>query len=37
MKISEVKDKYDEKDGSIYGKKNIDESIAMLYHENSKL
>ena len=32
MKISEVKDKYNEKDGSMYGKKNIDESIAMLYH-----
>ena len=36
MKISEVKDKYNEMDGSMYGKKNIDESIAMLYHENSK-
>jgi len=36
MKISEVKDRYNEKDGSMYGKKNIDESIAMLYHENSK-
>ncbi len=36
MKISKIKDKYNEKDGSMYGKKNIEESIAMLYHENSK-
>lgn len=36
MRILEIKDKYNEKDGSMYGKKNIDESLAMLYHENSK-
>jgi SagB-type dehydrogenase family enzyme len=36
MKLSEIKDKYNAKDGSMYGKKNIEESIAMLYHENSK-
>ena len=36
MKLSEIKDKYNTKDGSMYGKKNIEESIAMLYHENSK-
>lgn len=36
MKLSEIKDKYDAKDGSMYGKKNVEESVAMLYHENSK-
>lgn len=37
MNINEIKDQYDDKDGSMYGKKNIEESLAMLYHENSKL
>ncbi len=36
MKVAEIKDKYNAKDGSMYGKKNIEESVAMLYHENSK-
>jgi len=36
MKVSDIKDNYSKKDGSMYGKKNIEESLAMLYHENSK-
>ena len=37
MRITELRDKCDDKDGSMYGKKNIEDSMAMLYHENSKL
>ena len=39
MKISikTVKQKFLEKDGAMYGRKNFEDSIAMLYHENSKL
>lgn len=37
MKMIDVKDKFSEKDVSIFGKKNIEDSLAMLYHENSKL
>lgn len=36
MNIENIKDLYDSRDGSLYGKKNIEESLAMLYHENSK-
>lgn len=36
MVIQAIKQKLDEKDGSMYGRKNINESLAMLYHENSK-
>ena len=37
MRIADIRDKYNSKDGSMYGKKNIEDSLAMLYHENSKL
>lgn len=37
MKLSKIKDQYNEKDNSMYGKKNIENSLATLYHENSKL
>lgn len=36
MKLSSIKEKYAQKDGTIFGKKNIDDSLALLYHENSK-
>tara|TARA_B110000908_G_C10260171_1_gene458620 strand:+ start:3011 stop:3874 length:864 start_codon:yes stop_codon:yes gene_type:complete len=36
MNTQKIKEKYDSKEGSLYGKKNIEESLAMLYHENSK-
>ncbi len=36
MRISEIKDKYQKHDGTMYGEKNIENSLAMLYHENSK-
>ncbi|QMU65292.1 MAG: SagB/ThcOx family dehydrogenase [Flavobacteriaceae bacterium] len=36
MHIQKIKEKYDKKDGSLYGKNNIEDSLAMLYHENSK-
>lgn len=36
MQITTIKDNYNKRDGSLYGKKNIEESVAMLYHENSK-
>ena len=36
MQITAIKDRYNSKDGSMYGKKNIEDSVAMLYHENSK-
>lgn len=36
MKISEIKDKYRSLDGSMFGAANIESSMAMLYHENSK-
>ncbi|HFK5529549.1 TPA: SagB/ThcOx family dehydrogenase [Elizabethkingia anophelis] len=36
MKIKDIKKLYELKDGSMYGEKNSNESIAMLYHENSK-
>lgn len=37
MHINKIKDRYNDQDGSLYGKKNIEDSVAMLYHENSKL
>ncbi len=36
MNIIEMKDKYNAKDSTLYGKQNIVDSTAMLYHENSK-
>ncbi|MBW8049876.1 MAG: SagB/ThcOx family dehydrogenase [Cytophagales bacterium] len=36
MKLEKVKEQYESKDNSMYGKKNIENSIALLYHENSK-
>jgi len=33
----ELKRKYQEKDVSLFGEKNIENSLALLYHENSKL
>lgn len=36
MNIENIKDIYDARDGSLYGKKNIEDSLAILYHENSK-
>lgn len=36
MKIEAVKEIYDGLDSSLYGKKNIENSLGMLYHENSK-
>lgn len=36
MILNKIKNKYDQKDGSLYGEKNIKDSLAMLYHENSK-
>lgn len=36
MQLQKIKDKYATKDGTLYGKKNIEDSLAMLYHENSK-
>ena len=36
MQISKIKNKYAKVDGSMYGEKNIAESLAVLYHENSK-
>lgn len=37
MRIVDIRNKYNNKDGSMYGKKNIEDSLAMLYHENSKI
>ncbi|MFA8434848.1 MAG: SagB family peptide dehydrogenase [Marinifilaceae bacterium] len=36
MKLIQTKERYEEKDGTLFGKKNIEESLALLYHENSK-
>jgi len=36
MIIRDIKKEYNQKDGSMYGEKNLHESLAMLYHENSK-
>jgi len=36
MHLTTLRERYNKKDGSLYGKKNIENSIAMLYHENSK-
>jgi len=36
MQISKIKNKYAKVDGTMYGEKNIAESLAVLYHENSK-
>ncbi|QZT35891.1 SagB family peptide dehydrogenase [Halosquirtibacter xylanolyticus] len=36
MNIKEIRNRYQEKDGGMYGKRNIENSLAMLYHENSK-
>lgn len=36
MKIKDIKQQYIQRDGSMYGEKNIHESLAILYHENSK-
>lgn len=36
MKIEEIKEKYRKLDSSLYGEKNIENSLGMLYHENSK-
>ncbi|MCT4672843.1 MAG: SagB family peptide dehydrogenase [Prolixibacteraceae bacterium] len=36
MNIKEIKNKYLEKDGCMYGRRNIEDSLALLYHENSK-
>ncbi|WP_196894676.1 SagB family peptide dehydrogenase [Aureivirga marina] len=36
MNLKEIKQKYDALDNSMYGAKNIVDSLAMLYHENSK-
>jgi len=36
MQISKIKDKYAKVDGTMYGEKNIANSLAALYHENSK-
>lgn len=36
MIIKDIKKQYEQKDGSMYGERNIHESLAMLYHENSK-
>lgn len=36
MHLKKIKEKYNSIDGSLYGKKNIEDSLAMLYHENSK-
>lgn len=36
MKLTNIKEKYAEKDGTIFGKKNVEESLALLFHENSK-
>ena len=32
-----IKDQLDTKDKALYGKKNVDGSLALLYHENSKM
>ncbi len=37
MKLEQIKEKYKEKDGSLYGQKDLHDSLALLYHENSKL
>ncbi|MDL1913115.1 MAG: SagB/ThcOx family dehydrogenase [Bergeyella sp.] len=36
MIMKKLKQRYSQKDGSMYGERNIQESLAMLYHENSK-
>lgn len=36
MKIEAVKEIYDSLDSSLYGEKNIENSLGILYHENSK-
>ena len=36
MNLKEIKQKYDALDNSMYGAKNVEDSLAMLYHENSK-
>lgn len=36
MNIQDLKKAYEEKDVSMFGSKNIENSLAMLYHENSK-
>lgn len=36
MIIKKIKQQYNQKDGSMYGERNIQDSLAMLYHENSK-
>ena len=36
MNLQKIKDNFNKKDGSMYGKKNIDDSLAILFHENSK-
>ena len=37
MKIKDIKEKYNAIDGSMYGEKNINNHLGLLYHENSKL
>ncbi len=36
MNIKKIKEKIQEADAGLYGEKNIVDSVAMLYHENSK-
>lgn len=36
MNIEVIKERYKEKDESMYGKKSLHDSLALLYHENSK-
>lgn len=36
MQIQTIKDNYSKKEGALLGKQNIEDSLAMLYHENSK-
>lgn len=36
MKLSQIRDQLNKLDNSLYGQKNIEDSVAMLYHENSK-
>ena len=36
MKIRQIKDKLQKLDAGLYGEKNVADSLAMLYHENSK-
>lgn len=37
MKIEQIKAEYDKHDGSLCGQKNIDDTIALLFQEHSKL